>query len=213
MAGAEVLSDGEQYSTSADVYSFGMVMWEIAAGGEDPFTEFKNEKWSAFEFQKRIAKEDVPLRPTLKPEWQEQYCNLVRQCWASKPSARPSFSDIVRTLVGTLGLQDSSEPALLRKPSLYGSVKTVRAAFASPPAECGGRPPRWCPGRRPRRPRLTRAPLESSASHLRREDSDSSSSNFISRGLSPLRPPPESEARPLRRESPAGPGNSIDRRG
>ena len=96
-------------------------------------TEYKHEKWSAFEFQRRIAKEESPLRPTLQPEWPEQYCDIIRRCWATKPSSRPSFRDAVRFLVNVLGLQDSSDgPAILRQPSLYS---TFRSTFSQPPSD------------------------------------------------------------------------------
>ncbi len=51
----ETFSDaGKAYSVSADVYSFGIVMWEIAAR-LFPFQEYEKEKWGVFDFRRRIA--------------------------------------------------------------------------------------------------------------------------------------------------------------
>jgi hypothetical protein len=42
-----------------------------------------------------------PLRPLPMPHYRDcpiQFCNLLEQCWASQPSARPSFSKILDLL-------------------------------------------------------------------------------------------------------------------
>jgi Leucine-rich repeat (LRR) protein len=91
----EVLLD-KDYTEKCDVYSFGIILWELLQVGF-PFMEYQKELSgiSRIEFAQRV---EAGLRPTI-PKWcPEPYANLIRQCWETDAQLRPSFSEIAQTL-------------------------------------------------------------------------------------------------------------------
>jgi len=89
MAPENALETG--YSLPADVYSFGILMWEICALNK-PFTSIK----TAEEFETLVCIEGK--RPTVSPRWPQPIKKLMKDCWSSDPAARPLMSDVVATL-------------------------------------------------------------------------------------------------------------------
>ncbi|VFQ97460.1 unnamed protein product [Cuscuta campestris] len=77
-------------SEKVDVFSFGIVLWEILTG-EEPYA---NMHYGAI----IGGIVNNTLRPHIPsfcdPEWRM----LMEQCWAPDPAARPSFTDIARRL-------------------------------------------------------------------------------------------------------------------
>ncbi|KAL1185305.1 hypothetical protein V6Z11_A01G106300 [Gossypium hirsutum] len=87
----ELLNGGSnKVSEKVDVFSFGIVLWEILTG-EEPYA---NMHYGA------IIGGIVSntLRPTIPsfcdPEWRK----LMEQCWSPNPAARPSFTEIASRL-------------------------------------------------------------------------------------------------------------------
>lgn len=88
----EVIS-GERYSAAADVYSFGIVIWELFSGLL-PFAGM-NPAQVMFSVTAR------ELRPTIKPGMMPaELASLVQLCWRTQPNSRPSFLDIVHVIGG-----------------------------------------------------------------------------------------------------------------
>jgi LRR receptor-like serine/threonine-protein kinase FLS2 len=88
----EILA-GHRYGQSADVYSYAIVMWEIAAQAE-PWADVDG----SFLACKLLDKIDAGERPPVSPEWPGDYVTLMQRCWAREPTLRPSFHDITSTL-------------------------------------------------------------------------------------------------------------------
>ncbi|RIB13031.1 kinase-like domain-containing protein, partial [Gigaspora rosea] len=79
----EVLG-GSQYATASDVYSFGIIMWEILYGSP----VFYDRKLRMQELQIQICCSD--LRPPINKEAPRSCVNLMKECWDNDPKKRPS---------------------------------------------------------------------------------------------------------------------------
>jgi serine/threonine protein kinase len=88
----EVLSDSI-YSLPADVYSFGIVLWEIISR-ERPYKDLNPTviPYQVLNIGKRPGMEFV------KKNCPEELKKLVTLCWAQNPSDRPTFQQIVELL-------------------------------------------------------------------------------------------------------------------
>lgn len=83
----------ENYGTSADVYSYGIVLWEILCR-ELPY---KDHKFSWIEDVSHAVQRGIrPAIPTWAPT---VYVQLMKDCWHGDPDLRPSFAHIVDRLV------------------------------------------------------------------------------------------------------------------
>jgi serine/threonine protein kinase len=74
-----------------DVYSFGIVAWEVLTGG-NPFAEYDDYDI----FKEAICVKGV--RPPIPDSLHPLLCDLLRSCWATSPKDRPSFERILRHL-------------------------------------------------------------------------------------------------------------------
>ena len=98
----------EQYTEKADVFSFGIIMWELI-GRAVPFSEYEIAQ-SAFTYQLEDAIIGG-LRPTV-PEGQfcpHGWIALMEACWSGDPKARPQFEDISKRI---RRIQDSISPKI-----------------------------------------------------------------------------------------------------
>lgn len=82
----------EPYSEAADVYSYGIVLWELVSR-QQPFSGLTP-------IQAAFAVARQGLRPQLPPDVQPLLAGLIRRCWAANPAMRPSFNQICALLPG-----------------------------------------------------------------------------------------------------------------
>jgi len=80
----------QPYDAKADVYSFGVVMWELFTK-QVPFADL-----NTFEIPMAVIKGE---RPTIPKDCPKEYAKLMQLCWHKKPSKRPTFQKIVKTLL------------------------------------------------------------------------------------------------------------------
>lgn len=86
----ELLKEGI-LSPYADVYSFGMLLWELLSKTEHPFPN-KNHG------EIILAVVNEGRRPHLGTHYPEMYADLIRDCWKQNRADRPNFHEIVRRL-------------------------------------------------------------------------------------------------------------------
>ncbi|KAJ6737010.1 PROTEIN KINASE putative-RELATED [Salix viminalis] len=77
-------------SEKVDVFSFGIVLWEILTG-EDPYA---NMHYGAI----IGGIVNNTLRPTIPSYCDSEWGILMEQCWAPNPAVRPSFTEIASRL-------------------------------------------------------------------------------------------------------------------
>ena len=82
----------QKYGTKCDVYSFAIVLWEIAAAGAMPYPGVP-----ALQVALRVA-QSPGLRPSIPEAAPAELARLMPRCWAELPDDRPAFDELVRTL-------------------------------------------------------------------------------------------------------------------
>ena len=85
----EIMAE-EEYTEKADVFSFGIIVWEILMRME-PY-----EGMSLMEVA--IGVMNANLRPSPLPNCPILLKDMMKACWHPNPDQRPSFSEIVELL-------------------------------------------------------------------------------------------------------------------
>ncbi|XP_045154458.1 insulin receptor-related protein isoform X2 [Echinops telfairi] len=89
----ESLKDGI-FTTHSDVWSFGVVLWEIVTLAEQPYQGLSNEQVLKFVMDGGILEELEGCPPQLQ--------ELMSRCWQQNPRLRPSFTHILDSIQGEL---------------------------------------------------------------------------------------------------------------
>lgn len=93
---APEVARGEEYNAKADVYSFGLIFFEVLslrkAYGDIPRKALNQ----------RVAKDGV--RPSIPRLWPEPVIDLVQRCWSERAVKRPTMKEVVGQLRATLDL-------------------------------------------------------------------------------------------------------------
>ncbi|CAF2966498.1 unnamed protein product, partial [Rotaria sp. Silwood2] len=116
----ESLRDG-RFDTVSDVWSFGVLLWEIATLAEQPYQGYGNEEVVHYVRYGNITLE----RPSNCPEILHK---LMRTCWTFSPGDRISFRSIVDELVPyenedfRIHAYYHTQPNLTRQVSLVDSI-------------------------------------------------------------------------------------------
>jgi len=86
----ESLKDGV-FTSHSDVFSYGVVLWEMATLASQPYQGLSNDQVLRY-----VIDGGVMERPENCPD---KLYDLMRQCWQHRPSARPTFLQIVENLL------------------------------------------------------------------------------------------------------------------
>ncbi|GBC02886.1 hypothetical protein RclHR1_04880011 [Rhizophagus clarus] len=114
----EVL-EGQKYSKASDIYSFGMIMWELMTGRR-PF-------WDKNHDAELIIEICDGLRPPIVTNAPEGYIELMQKCWHPDPNRRPTASDIFNIfwIFGKMRQYEYKNPTKIINSSLIGPIVTV----------------------------------------------------------------------------------------
>lgn len=88
---APEIFESRNYTNKVDVYSFGIVMWEMLTESV-PFKGL-----NAIQVAIKITKENE--RPEIPPNTPKSLRSLIKKCWDRDPNKRPTFSQIYRFLL------------------------------------------------------------------------------------------------------------------
>eukprot|EP00281_Chroomonas_sp_CCMP1168_P035973 CAMPEP_0206243266 /NCGR_PEP_ID=MMETSP0047_2-20121206/17518_1 /ASSEMBLY_ACC=CAM_ASM_000192 /TAXON_ID=195065 /ORGANISM="Chroomonas mesostigmatica_cf, Strain CCMP1168" /LENGTH=437 /DNA_ID=CAMNT_0053668379 /DNA_START=39 /DNA_END=1349 /DNA_ORIENTATION=+ len=80
----------ERYDSKADIFSFGVILWEIHAR-KIPYSDMN-------QMQIAIAVATQDHRPPPPPNCPSCFWELMQKCWIAAPTNRPSFADVLSEL-------------------------------------------------------------------------------------------------------------------
>ncbi|CAH9060074.1 unnamed protein product [Cuscuta europaea] len=80
----------KSYGRKVDVYSFGLILWEMVTGFI-PYEDMTS-------VQAAFAVVNKNTRPTIPMDCPPSMKTLIEQCWCLQPDKRPEFSQIVKVL-------------------------------------------------------------------------------------------------------------------
>jgi serine/threonine protein kinase len=104
---APEVAEGLPYNHSADVYSFGIILWELNSG-KKPFDGLNRES-----FYERIVHGGE--RPHLSRKLPQELKDLMSQCWDADMRNRPKFSEITERLQKLLEKEKGGTSSRQRK--------------------------------------------------------------------------------------------------
>ncbi|XP_038056082.1 tyrosine kinase receptor Cad96Ca-like [Patiria miniata] len=83
------------YTIESDVWSFGILIWEIVTLGARPYPHIMTSK----DMVRQLRKGYRMSKPT---NCKKQLYSIMRSCWHTNPKARPTFQDVVESLEALL---------------------------------------------------------------------------------------------------------------
>ena len=113
---APEVADALPYHWSADVYSFGIILWEINSG-KKPFEGLNRET-----FYERVVHGGE--RPPLSRKWPKELTSIMTDCWDDDMNNRPKFRDILARLDAILEKEKGGGGSAKKKliPKLSGMI-------------------------------------------------------------------------------------------
>ena len=97
------------WSNESDVWSFGVVMWEVFSNGDYPYGEIPSDEAVA------VRVRDGTLRLTRPPSCPVNVWTMIERCWAVDRTQRPSFIQL-KTKIQELRREALVEPAVAVEP-------------------------------------------------------------------------------------------------
>ena len=93
----EVAQGSRSYDLTVDVYSFGILLWELCSATK-PFYGYSTNK----HMQRVVVRGERPTMDVLHTQhWPLALQTLMKHCWSTSPLQRPCFSQIVAILERT----------------------------------------------------------------------------------------------------------------
>ena len=84
------LFENGRYSYKSDIYSFGVLLWEIATRSSNPW-----ENVSRDVIQLRVK---MGHRPQIPNDCPKDFSDIICKCWEQKPEDRPTTFEILENL-------------------------------------------------------------------------------------------------------------------
>uniref|UniRef100_A0A7S4UIN4 Protein kinase domain-containing protein n=2 Tax=Paramoeba aestuarina TaxID=180227 RepID=A0A7S4UIN4_9EUKA len=101
---------GDRYDEKADVYSFGIILWEIMTGHR-PFSGYRLRQVIAAVCDKKERPSDIVDCPIEDKEVED----LINYCWADERTDRPPFTEICLQIADIMRRLDRERPSEKRE--------------------------------------------------------------------------------------------------
>ena len=119
---APEVAKGWAYNHTVDVYSFGILLWELSTH-RVAYEQYDNEEIQRFVIR---GDERPLLTPTLTEGWPEGLTDLMRSCWTVFAKKRPSMDRVVVVLEQMVqDLNDEEEQVRRRRKEAHGRRRHV----------------------------------------------------------------------------------------
>jgi serine/threonine protein kinase len=92
----------QHYSHKCDVFSYGILLWELVSGGDIPYSGYTP-------LQAAVGVVQRGLRPTIPATCHPVVAQVMQYCWQPDPNARPEFEQVVELLRHTESPADAAE--------------------------------------------------------------------------------------------------------
>ncbi len=123
----EIWMNSQSFTPQADIYSFGMVVWEMMTC-EIPYASWDRTTWID-----RIQKGERENLPSTVPQF---YCDIIKSCWQARPEDRPSLLSIITDLKAYKIKNEATHILTGSSSSFWKSEKSVEEA-TTPSIESG----------------------------------------------------------------------------
>ncbi len=90
---APELLAGKLYNQSADIYSYGILLWEIASHAY-PWKDVASLTTTNFFMAALLEMIESGQRPPIQDTWSPLFVSTMTACWATDPNERPKFSNL-----------------------------------------------------------------------------------------------------------------------
>jgi serine/threonine protein kinase len=120
---APEIFQGQKYTAASDIYSFGMIMWELMTGRR-PF-------WDKSHDTDLIIEIVDGLRPPIVTNAPEGYIELMEKCWHSDPSKRPTATDIFDKVGEMYGDECYGRTKIIKSPDIGPVTNNPGAIYKS----------------------------------------------------------------------------------
>ena len=109
------------YACSCDVFSYGILLWELMTAGMIPYEDLNP-------LQAAVAVVQKGVRPIVPATSSELFATLMKQCWLTVPESRPMFSTIVEMLRMASSAKDQTGKfSFLERFKIRSSTKKSRS--------------------------------------------------------------------------------------
>ncbi|XP_038055911.1 angiopoietin-1 receptor-like [Patiria miniata] len=98
------------YTTQSDVWSFGILLWEIATFGGTPYASIKG--------MSLVERLESGYRMEQPSNCDDEIYATMLQCWSEDPKQRPTFASLVTTL-GKMAQNDKRQSCIAVDPAYY----------------------------------------------------------------------------------------------
>eukprot|EP00049_Salpingoeca_infusionum_P009420 m.157172 g.157172 ORF g.157172 m.157172 type:complete len:200 (+) comp14332_c1_seq10:26-625(+) len=105
----QVLGEG-LFTTKADIWSFGVLMWEAFTFGDKPYQNMMDTDV--------VQKVKLGYRMQLPEGCPDSFYSLMRQCWNMSTKSRPDFEDLLSSLLELREHYQATETAYGLQPAI-----------------------------------------------------------------------------------------------